>query len=636
MRPTVFVVAAVLSTIATDGLLAQPQAAPPPQTIPGVQQTPGPRSPAQPAAPVRDAGGRPPAAPPGTSTLTGLVTTDTGQPAVGARVMAGGEGPSRMATTDARGRFSLTALRAGRYYVTVSKPGYVTVTYGQRRVNSQGTPIPLGEGETRDIAVPLPRGGVITGMVLDERGEPAVNAVVRVMRFMPGAGARRPQQVGGDNTDDRGIYRIHSLQPGDYAICATFRGSGPQNDAQRMQMEMDGLRRSMANAPSAGARQQMAARLADLQAQMPAQNEPATGYASVCFPGSSLTASTMVPVSAGEEKTGIDLQMLMTQVARIEGQVVAPPGVELRNVQMNLASEDEAATPIDRNFAQVDEQGKFVFESIPPGGYKIVARSMPGNHGPPGPAGVPPQQPPRLWANASVTVAGQDITGLVLELQRGATISGQVTIQATATPPPADLSRMMISVFPSAPESQAMMMGGGMSQAQVEANGRFTISDVFPGSYRISATLPGAPAASTWVVQSITVGGEDALDMPLDVKGSRSINGMAVTMTDRITELTGLVVDDKGKPATEHTLVLYPVDEKYWFFQSRRIRTTRAGEDGRFTFRVVPPGDYRLATLVDPEPGAWYEKAVLSDLESTAVRLSLAEGEKKVENVRVR
>jgi len=52
-----------------------------------------------------------------------------------------------MATTDARGRFSLTALRAGRYYVTVSKPGYVTVTYGQRRVNSQGTPIPLGEGE---------------------------------------------------------------------------------------------------------------------------------------------------------------------------------------------------------------------------------------------------------------------------------------------------------------------------------------------------------------------------------------------------------------------------------------------------------------------------------------------------------
>ena len=175
MRPTLVVAAVVLSAVTSTA--AQPQATPPPPpTVPGVQQTPGPRAPAQPAAPVRDTGGRPPATPPGTSSLTGIVTTYTGQPAVGARVMVGGEGPSRMATTDARGRFNVAALRAGRYYVTVSKPGYVTVTYGQRRVNSQGTPVPLGDGETRDIAMQLPRGGVITGMVLDERGEPAVNA----------------------------------------------------------------------------------------------------------------------------------------------------------------------------------------------------------------------------------------------------------------------------------------------------------------------------------------------------------------------------------------------------------------------------------------------------------------------------
>ena len=563
------------------------------------------------------------------------MTTFGGQPAAGARVMVGGEGPPRMATTDTRGRFSIAMLRAGRYSVTVSKPGYVTVTYGQRRVNSPGTPLPLGDGETRDIAIQMPRGGVITGMVLDERGEPAVNAFVRVMRFMPGAGERRPQQAGGDNTDDRGIYRIHSLQPGDYAVCTTFRGSGPQNDAQRIQMEMEGVRRAMTNAPSAGARQQMAIRLADLEAQVPAQSEPATGYATACFPGSLPTASTAIPVSAGEEKSGIDLQLQITHVARVEGQIVVPPGVEPRSVQLNLVSADTAGTPVEPSFTQIDEQGKFVFQSIPPGGYKIVARSMPRNPATPGPGSGPAQQPVRLWAGADITVAGQDITGLVLELQRGATISGQVAMQATSTPPPADLSKVMISVFPSSPEP-AMMMAGGNSQALVEANGRFTVNDVLPGSYRVTAAVPGVPSATpAWVVQSITVDGEDALDMPLDVKG-RSVTGMVVTLTDRITELSGLVVDEKGKPATEHTLVLYPVDERYWFFQSRRIRTTRAGEDGRYSFRVVPPGDYRLATLLDPEPGTWYDKAVLSDLESTAVRISLAEGEKKIENVRVR
>ncbi len=632
MRPTALVAAAVLSAVT---VAAQPQATPPP-TTPGVQQTPGPRSPAQPAAPVRDAGGRPPAAPPGTSVLTGLVTTDTGQPAVGARIMAGGEGPSRMATTDARGRFSLAALRAGRYYVTVSKPGYVTVTYGQRRVNSQGTPIALGDAETRDIAVQLPRGGVITGMVLDERGEPAVNASVRVMRFMPGAAERRPQEMGGDNTDDRGIYRIHSLQPGDYAVCANFRG-GPQNEAQRIQMEIEGARRAMNSAPSPGMRQQMATRLAELQAQLPAQNEPATGYSNVCFPGSSPTPSTMIPVGAGEEKGGIDIQLQLTQVARIEGTLVPPAGETLGNVQVGLVPAGDAITPsMDRAFPDMGEQGRFVFPSVPAGHYKILARSTPMNMGPPGSSSAAPAKPSRLWANAEVVVAGQDVTGVVLELQKGTAITGQVVLHSTTSTQTLDFTRTMINLFPAAPESGPMMIFGGTSSATVEASGRFTINDVVPGSYRISASFPGATAAPTLVVQSATVEGEDVLDTPLEVGGRTAITGMVVTLTDRLTELSGIVVDEKGKPATDQTLVLYPVDEKHRVFQSRRIRTTRAGEDGRYSFRVVPPGDYRLATLLDPEPGSWYDKAVLSDLDSSAIRISLAEGEKKIENVRVR
>jgi hypothetical protein len=563
------------------------------------------------------------------------VTIFGGQPAAGARVMVNGEGPTRMATTDARGRFSITALRAGRYYINVSKPGYVNVTYGQRRASSQGTPVPLGDGETRDIAVQLPRGGVITGMVLDERGEPAVNAFVRVMRFMPGAAERRPQEMGGDNTDDRGIYRIHSLQPGDYAVCANFRGGGPQNDAQRTQMEIDGARRAMNSATSPGMRQQMATRLAELQAQLPAQNEPATGYSNVCFPGSSPTPSTMIPVAAGEEKAGIDIQLQLTQVARIEGTLVPPPGETLGNVQVGLVPAGDAMTPsMDRAFPDMGERGRFVFPSVPAGHYRILARSMPMNMGPPGsnPASA---KPSRLWANAEVVIAGQDVTGVVLELQKGTTVTGQVALNSTATTQ-MDFTRMMVSLFPAAPESSMMMFGISTSPATVEASGRFTISDVFPGSYRVSASFPGATAAPGWVVHSVTVEGEDVLDTPLDVGGRTAITGMVVTMTDRLTELSGIVVDDKGKPATDQTLVLYPVDEKYRVFQSRRIRTTRAGEDGRYSFRMIPPGDYRLATVLDPEPGSWFDKAVLSDLDSSAVRISLAEGEKKVENVRVR
>ena len=83
-------------------------------------------------------------------------------------------------------------------------------------------------------------------------------------------------------------------------------------------------------------------------------------------------------------------------------------------------------------------------------------------------------------------------------------------------------------------------------------------------------------------------------------------------------------------------MLLYPVDQKYWVPQSRRIRTTRAGEDGRYVFRLVPPGDYRLTTLVDPEPGSWFDKTFLSDLDSSSIRVSLSDGEKRVEHVRIR
>jgi hypothetical protein len=457
------------------------------------------------------------------------------------------------------------------------------------------------------------------------------------MRFIPGSAERRPQETGGDNTDDRGIYRVHSLQPGDYAVCASFRGMGPQNDAQRIQMEIDGLRRAMNNAPSAGMRQQMATRLADLQAQLPAQNEPVTGYGNVCFPGSSPTPSTMISVSAGEEKAGIDIQLQLTHVARIDGLLVAPPGESLGNIQLGLVPADDGATPINRSFADTSEPGKFVFQSVPPGQYKIVARSMPMNMGPFGMTGAAKgAKASRLWANAEVTVAGQDITGVVLELQKGTTVTGQVVLHSAATTQAVDFTKAIMNLIPATLEANMMMFGNPTSPATVEASGRFTISDVFPGSYRISASFPGATAAPGWVVHSATVEGEDVLDTPLEVTGRSSVSGMVVTLTDRLTELSGIVVDEKGKPATDQTLVLYPVEEKYRVFQSRRIRTTRAGEDGRYTFRAVPPGDYRLATVLDPEPGSWYDKAVLSDLDSSAARISLAEGEKKIENVRVR
>ena len=73
--------------------------------------------------------------------------------------------------------------------------------------------------------------------------------------------------------------------------------------------------------------------------------------------------------------------------------------------------------------------------------------------------------------------------------------------------------------------------------------------------------MTGMAGGTGWVLDAVTVDGEDALDTPLEVR-NRAITGVTITMGDRNTELSGTVVDEKGKPMTEHTLLLYPVDQK--------------------------------------------------------------------------
>ena len=136
-------------------------------------------------------------------------------------------------------------------------------------------------------------------------------------------------------------------------------------------------------------------------------------------------------------------------------------------------------------------------------------------------------------------------------------------------------------------------------------------------------------------MESANVGGVDALDFPFEVKGGQNISGLTVTMTDRQTELTGLMVDNRNQPAVDYTAVIFPADQKFWTGSSRRIQTQRPGTDGRYTFRNLPPGEYKMATLLDFEPGATQDPAFLQQIESATIRITLSPGEKKTQDVRL-
>jgi hypothetical protein len=69
--------------------------------------------------------------------------------------------------------------------------------------------------------------------------------------------------------------------------------------------------------------------------------------------------------------------------------------------------------------------------------------------------------------------------------------------------------------------------------------------------------------------------------------------------------------------------------------QARRIQSSRPGTDGKFTFRNLPPGDYRLTAVTDVEPGEWFDPAFLEQLLNASIPVILREGEKKVQDIKV-
>src|SRR3954468_19653148 len=196
----------------------------------GAQQ-PSPRP--QPSGqPARDTSAQPKDAPPppGGRISGRVLAADNGRPVKRARVFAtaaelpGGRGM----LTDDSGVFDLSELPAGRYTLTVSKSGFVALSYGQRRPLQAGTPLQLADGQQlKGIEFQLPRGSVISGRVLDEDGDAMPGVLVRVMRYQYLQGERRLTAAGNGQTDDKGQYRVWGLMPGDYYVNAIARGGGP-------------------------------------------------------------------------------------------------------------------------------------------------------------------------------------------------------------------------------------------------------------------------------------------------------------------------------------------------------------------------------------------------------------------------
>src|SRR5262245_18953148 len=118
------------------------------------------------------------------------------------------------------GRFEFGELAPGRFRVLVSKGGYLSIT-------GDGPTIDLAAAEIRDrVQIALTRFGTINGRVLDESGFPVMSARVQALHIRYGGGRRKlvAASIPDALADDRGMFRLYFLEPGQYIVSALIDG----------------------------------------------------------------------------------------------------------------------------------------------------------------------------------------------------------------------------------------------------------------------------------------------------------------------------------------------------------------------------------------------------------------------------
>lgn len=581
--------------------------------------------------------------------------------------------------TDEKGRFIFGPLKAPqRYGIRVSKPGYIEDRAGRRRGGISDSVFPsivLPEGQwVRDVRIVMTRPAAISGSVVDDRGQPIVGAIVRVLTKIPIAGQLQLATGRETRTDDRGAYRLAPLGAGSYVVqMPSVQNSIPAAATLNQLLGLaDGAGPEL-NRGSIGFTTSVVDLGADVRiavSSYPLAPRSADGrwmiYPSTFFPSAlAIVDASAVTVGDGDERSGIDLHVAPMTGGTITGRIDGPPesytGLSLR--LLPTGSEDlgpggETAT------ALIGSSGRFVFVNVPAGSYTIDARrtvseySAAGGTGarsgeiPPPPGQLLPSRgsggytvsngadgafvsmrvsgTPIYWGRERVTADGRSATDVTVHMMRGATISGRLVFEGTGRSSPRG-----DAVISAEPAHGSASLGVTRSRPDPASPDGFVITGLLPGEYVIAASITLTTLGSVRL-KSIVCGGQDHTYVPIDVTSGGDVNDCVVIFTDKATLLTGTAHDRQGHPTGEATVIIFPAEREQWTplgLGPTRFKGLRVDSDGSFRIDTLPAGEY-LSIAVTPDQGAgWLEPGFLEKVAPQATRLRLEWGGTTTQNV---
>lgn len=482
------------------------------------------------------------AQPAGTGVVSGIVVDASSGDAVRKAVVRltrqGTPAAWAILRTDSSGRFRFDGLPAGKYALRATKAGVGTAIYGANSVRELGEFVELTDGQTRDgLKLRFIHTGSISGKVLDADGDPVVGVAITLMRAGRSLGERvLVNYRGGASTNDRGEYRIASVDPGQYypVVSAAFRGPGPSSQFS-------------ANQFYGGARESKDA--------------------------------NSVSIRGGESLTGIDFRLSVELPVEARGRIVGVPERPEPSPPVRDGSKPlphrirttvtimpaEAGSPgWQRGVGTTAPGYEFDFGQIPGGRYRIEAEDR--GEG-------------RLYAASQMVEVRQGMGEILLNLAPAIDLKGQIRVEGAGGPPPASLK---VALGRGTPVRRTV-------SAPVGSDGGFMLAEIAEGAWGLAVT----PLPRGSFLKSATLGDKDVRFKWLDI-GPKTDAPLNIVISMNSGKVEG-EVDAGGNDSARAGILLAPVGPLHNL--TRFYYNTPADASGKFKFTSVAPGKYKIFAL---------------------------------------
>ncbi len=492
---------------------------------------------------------------PPTGSISGQVVLD-GKPVAGIGVLVstrqdfGDAKTVARTSTDKEGNFTFSDLAAGNYTLLPDAPAYVI--NGQKRSWNPGMSVTLAAGETVDaLSLVLERGGVITGRVYDSNGKPVIEENVQIRPVDEnGKPVQTSFSFSSNRTDDRGIYRVFGLKPGRYIVSAGMRSDGGQMNYGT-------------------ARKQF----------------PETFYPGVMDEG----RATPVEVTTGGEVSGIDIGFgRLTQTFTVSGRVLDESGAPVAKVNCGYGMVTGGRFSGGIGFGGTsNDRGEFEFNGLGPGSYAAIV--------------WPDGKNPRYASPTPFEVADRNVSGLVINMKKGTTVSGSVVFEGAAARESASAAQNVAVVLSRPPSGSNGSLENQLSakSGRLNADGSFTLAGVAAGQYQIGIWSYGG--AKGMSVVRIERNGTP-IPSEIEVTAETDVTGLVIVVASGTGALRGHVTVTGGTLPNDHMSVAYRRADV-----STQAQRARIDDRGQFLVEGLAAGEY-IASIdgyTGDTPGNW-------------------------------